>query len=268
MVDFVIVVNPDDPEGWITQRFQQCCLVVLVASHDSTLAHMGDACTFRDGAIHSLVSHLMDSYTDTYAKVALSVTAAQKAKESLVEEMGVGEDLPFNFFGWRGDRLSMVVQCSKQDMLMPVAQRFDKCIVAIQAMCDYWQCDSVTMVAEGFQAKVPEMLQGEMLAKAFAKNDPGVEETLVATHIELNRFAESMATLVSVPYQYLLGRHIVWDDALGFERGIGDILTGAQIPSRIADCLQRRSLEPVTSADLDEMMDVMLANGFSVQEFE
>lgn len=210
----------------------------------------------------------MDSYTDTYAKVALTVTAAQKAKESLVEELGIGEDLPFNFFGWCGDRLTMVVQCSKQDMLLPVKQRFDKCIVAIQVMCDYWQCDSVTMVAEGFQARVPEMLQGEALAKAFAKNDPGVEETLVAAHIELDNFGESMATLVSVPYQYLLGRHVIWNDALGFERGVGDIIKEAHIPARIAGCLRQRSSEPVMSGDLDEMMDVMLANGFSVQEFE
>ena len=40
----------------------------------------------------------METYPDTYSKLALSMTAAQHAKENLVEELGVGEDLPFNFF--------------------------------------------------------------------------------------------------------------------------------------------------------------------------
>ncbi len=45
---------------------------------------------------------VVESYPDTYSKVALALTSAQVAKESLVAEFGVGEDLPFNFFGWLG----------------------------------------------------------------------------------------------------------------------------------------------------------------------
>ncbi len=209
----------------------------------------------------------MDTYPDTYSKVALSMTAAQKAKEGLVEELGVGEASPFNFFGWCEDELLLIVQCSKADMKLPPAPRLEKCSNAVNVMRRYWHCDAITLVAEGFQAKIPELLRGEELQAAFADKSKEVEEVLTATHVEVDRFGQPVATLVSVPYQYLLGRHVIWGDAVGYERGIGDILKNAKIPATIAECLSE-SIEPaIAGEDLDRMMGVLMENGFSVQEF-
>ena len=209
----------------------------------------------------------MDTYPDTYSKVALSMTAAQKAKEGLIDELGIGEDIPFNFFGWCEDELLLVIQCSRADMKMTPGPRLEKCTNAMTVMRRYWHCDSITLVAEGFQAKVPELLMGKELQEAFVDKASSVEEVLTATHVEMDRFGHPVATMVSVPYQYLLGRHVIWGDALGYERGIGDIVKNVRIPAVIAECLSE-SIEPaVVGEDLDRMTGVLMENGFSVQEF-
>jgi hypothetical protein len=209
----------------------------------------------------------MDTYPDTYSKVALSMTAAQKAKEGLVEELGIGEDLPFNFFGWAEDQLVMLIQCSKIDMKLPAGTRLEKCTAALEAMRRYWGCDEITLVAEGFQSRQPKMLSGEELIQAFTDQSSEIEEVLTATHVELDDFGVPMATLISIPYQYLLGRHIVWGDALGFERGVGDIIRNAKIPATIAKCIMEHPDPDVVSGDLDRITGVLMENGFNVQEF-
>ncbi len=210
----------------------------------------------------------METYPDTYSKLALSMTAAQQAKESLVDELGVGEDLPFNFFGWCENELLLIIQCSKADMDMPAAARLEKCEHAIGAMREYWHCDEITLVAEGFQSKTPEMLKGTDIFQAFVDKSSEIEEVLTATHVEIDEFDNPMATLVSVPYQYLLGRHVVWGEALGFERGVGGVLTNAKIPSTIAKCISESPNTEIYGEDLDRIMGVLTENGFNVQEFQ
>ena len=131
----------------------------------------------------------MDTYPDTYSKIALSMTAAQKAKEGLVAELGIGEDLPFNFFGWCENELLLVIQCSKADMKLAPSPRLEKCSNAINVMRRYWHCEAITLVAEGFQAKVPELLKGKELQAAFSDKASAVEEVLTATHVEVDRNA-------------------------------------------------------------------------------
>lgn len=209
----------------------------------------------------------MDTYQDTYAKVALAMTSAQKAKEGLVDELGIGEDLPFNFFGWAEDQLVLVIQCSRQDMKLSVGIRLEKCVAALEAMRRYWGCDEITLVAEGYQSRQPKMLSGDELIQAFTDQSSEIEEVLTATHIELDDFGVPVATLISIPYQYLLGRHVVWGDALGFERGVGDIILNAKIPATIAKCILEYPDPDVINADLDRITGVLMENGFNVQEF-
>jgi hypothetical protein len=111
------------------------------------------------------------------------------------------------------------------------------------------------------------MLSGEELIQAFADQSSEIEEVLTATHVELDDFGVPMATLISIPYQYLLGRHIVWGDALGFERGVGDIIRNAKIPATIAKCIMEHPDPDVVSGDLDRITGVLMENGFNVQEF-
>jgi len=68
----------------------------------------------------------VDSYPDVYAKLALAITSTQLAKQNAVQEFGIGEDLPFMFMGWRGDRLSVMMVFSRDDMKQPVAKRVPK----------------------------------------------------------------------------------------------------------------------------------------------
>ena len=152
-------------------------------------------------------------------------------------------------------------------MKMKPSARLEKCSNALNVMRRYWHCDAITLVAEGFQAKVPELLKGKELQAAFSDKASAVEEVLTATHVEVDRFGSPVATLVSVPYQYLLGRHVIWGDALGFERGIGDIVKNVRIPAAIAECLAETIEPAIGGEDLDRMTGVLMENGFTVQEF-
>jgi hypothetical protein len=40
-------------------------------------------------------------YPDEFSKIALALTSAQMAKKIFIEESGIGEDLAFNFIGWK-----------------------------------------------------------------------------------------------------------------------------------------------------------------------
>ena len=111
------------------------------------------------------------------------------------------------------------------------------------------------------------MLSGDELIQAFADQSSEIEEVLTATHVEQDDFGEPMATLISIPYQYLLGRHIVWGDALGFERGVGDIILNAKIPATIARCISEYPEQDIKGEDLDRISGILMENGFNVQEF-
>ena len=51
-------------------------------------------------------------YPDEFSKIALALTSAQLAKKMFVEELGEGEDLAFNFLGWKDGRLVTITQQS------------------------------------------------------------------------------------------------------------------------------------------------------------
>ena len=57
-----------------------------------------------------------DLYPDEFSKIALALTSAQLAKQGFVSELGVGEDLAFNFIGWKDGKVLAIVQLSKKHM--------------------------------------------------------------------------------------------------------------------------------------------------------
>ena len=93
----------------------------------------------------------MDEYEDSMRKIALCLTGAQLAKNLMVEEFGIGEELAFNFFGWRDNRLVMVAQLRREYMNLPVAKRLEACKMLCVAMTSHWAIDAISFVAEGFE---------------------------------------------------------------------------------------------------------------------
>lgn len=207
----------------------------------------------------------MDFYPDTYSKIALALTSAQVAKETLVAEKGVGNDLPFNFFGWDESTLSMVVQLSPERMKDPMAKRFELCSGALHAMRAYFGCDELTFVAEGFHSSKPELTSGKNMKELYEDGCPYVKESLTCTHVELNDFMDPEATFVSATYQYLANQWIVWDDEKAYTRGIGRVLRDVPFPAMMAASL-RTQFEDPDDEEIFRVMELMMNNGFNVQQ--
>ena len=210
----------------------------------------------------------MNIYPDSYSKIALALSGSQVAKEALVAEYGIGEDIPFNFFGWDGPCLSMIVGMERAEMRKPMEKRFESSCGAIQVMRSYFGCDALTFVAEGFHSIKPELTKRHNLAELYAAHDQNVKECISVTHVELLSDMTPSVTLASITYQYLAGKWVVWDDDVrGFTRNVEEILREAPFPAMMTAAL-RSSVE---NADLDEMhrvLELLGENGFNVQTFD
>jgi hypothetical protein len=208
-----------------------------------------------------------DRYPDKYAKMALAITSTQLAKQNVVDEFGIGEDLPFMVLGWRADRLAVMVGFSREDMRRPVDERLPNVALACGALRSLHWCDSITFVAEGYMSKAPFLLEGQELAEAFANHDmKKVSECLTSSHVWINQKHRPQAMLMSTPYQYLLGRHIVWDDNSAYSNGIGHVFRDAPILSVIAEALMGE-VSHVTQDEFEEAWFVLLNQGMSIQDF-
>lgn len=208
-----------------------------------------------------------DRYRDKYAKMALAITSTQLAKQNVVDEFGIGEDLPFMFMGWRGDRLVALVGFCSEDMLKSVPERLpnvSKACTALRAM--HW-VDSITFVAEGYMSKEPFSLKGQKLAAAFADHDmKRVSECLTVSHLWINTKNQPQAMLMSTPYTYLLGRHIVWGDNSAYSSGIGHVLRDAPILVAVCNALTDE-VAHVTRDEYEEAWFALLEQGMSVTDF-
>ena len=66
-----------------------------------------------------------DKYGDDAKKLALLTASYRYTKSNIVKTRGVGEDLPFNFFGWKHNDLAITVQMDYELMNLPLYERFD-----------------------------------------------------------------------------------------------------------------------------------------------
>lgn len=208
----------------------------------------------------------VDVYPDTYSKVALALTSAQVAKESLVAEFGAGEDLPFNFFGWNGGDPVLLVQLARERMVDPIDGRLELCAGAVQVMRTRFGCDSLTLVAEGFFSSHPEITRSMNMRLAFDNDVHYVKECITVAHVELDDSGGPLATLVTCPYQYLGDKVVVWDELRAFSRGVGQVLRDVPFPAMMAAAL-RLGVEVWDDEESVRVLDVLSARGFNVQQF-
>lgn len=209
----------------------------------------------------------MNDYPDAMSKMALSLTSAQLAKDLMVDEFGIGEDLAFNFFFWRDNQLIMVVQMKKETMRLPVVARLPRCMDMCAAVRTFWGADAISLVAEGFETIDKERLNGRELEQAFIEDPNLVKECITVTHCEKNHINDDFeVTLVSNSYTYELGRKIVWGEPVGYTRGTETILRKSPIPQMLTMVLQNKVEENPTDEDYDRMLSIMTGYGFNVEE--
>ncbi len=209
----------------------------------------------------------MDSYPDVYAKLALAITSTQLAKQNAVQEFGIGEDLPFMFMGWRGDRLSVMMVFCRADMKMPVAQRVPKVAMVSEVLRGVYWVDSITFIAEGYMSKAPWELKGKELTEAFVAQDAKVAECITSSHISMNRHGNPEVMLMSTPYNTMLGKHVLWGDQSAFSQGFGKVFQDAPVLNVVMLGLQE-DRERMDQDEQEQVVGHLFSNGISVQEFE
>lgn len=201
--------------------------------------------------------------------MALGLTSAQVAKNYIVEDFGIGEDLPFTFFFWQGGDLLFAAQMKREFMLLAVEDRLSHCgRMAALIASSFMGVSAITFVAEAFETLDKTRLDGRDLRTAFIEEKDLVRECLTITHCERNTVnGELELTLASLPYEYNLGRSIEWGAPLGFVGGVDKVLKTSAVSRVLLGALSTEPEILTNDADIEALFSSLSANGFNIQGF-
>ena len=201
--------------------------------------------------------------------MALGLTSAQVAKNYIVEDFGIGEDLPFTFFFWQGGDLLFAAQMKREFMLLAVEDRLSHCgRMAALIASSFMGVSAITFVAEAFETLDKTRLDGRDLRTAFIEEKDLVRECLTITHCERNSVnGELELTLASLPYEYNLGRSIEWGAPLGFVGGVDKVLKTSAVSRVLLGALSTEPEILTNDADIEALFSSLSANGFNIQGF-
>lgn len=212
--------------------------------------------------------HLMNTYPDPMSKMALCMSAAQIAKESFVDDFGIGEDLTFNFFGWSENNLVIVAQLRQEFAAIPLAKRLMLSSAVLAHMRHAWGIDAVSVVAEGFETLDKNSLNGRELSVAFVEEPDLVKECITVTHCEPNEVTSALEVhLASITYSYALGREVHWGGPIGFVSGTDVVLKNSPLPKMLIDCLTADFPDAITDDEINSSIEAIEKMGFNLQEF-
>lgn len=204
-----------------------------------------------------------EAYPDEFGKMALALTSAQIAKSGFVKDFGVGEDLAFNFIGWRNGKIKIITQLNKSFMTENPISRLGRCTDMCRTVKAYWDIDSISMIAEGYCSEDLAKTKGLDLAKAFATNDGKVYECLTVTHVESAYEEDPLLTLVSMGYQYRKGNNVHFDEAKVYPQGAINVLRDKSYPAMLYKTIYNSY---VSEDDNEEdVVDKLVSMGFHVQ---
>ncbi len=211
----------------------------------------------------------MDKYDDAMSKMALSLTSSQVAKNYMVEDFGIGEDLPFTFFMWSGGDLMLAIQLRRELMQEAVEKRLSQCRVMCASICSAIpSISAISFIAEGFETLEKNRLNGRDLRTAFIEEDDMVKECITVTHCEkLPKTGNLELTLLSLPYEYKLGRVINWGNPLGFVSGMDTVLKTSSISKMLQNALGQSGTEYHSDDDIDILFNKIIASGFNIEGF-
>jgi hypothetical protein len=206
-----------------------------------------------------------DTYPDEFSKIALALTSAQLAKQDFVGESGIGEDLAFNFIGWKSGKILTIAQLGKDHMKEPPIDRLQRCAGMLRVMKGFWEIDSISMVAEGYCSPDIEKTRGLDLQKAYLDDSTGVAECITITHAEPDDFGDVELTLVSTSYEYRANSKMHFKPITVYPNGAVKTLRDKSYPA----LLYKTVLEDyvVNEKDEDEAAESINKMGFHLQVF-
>lgn len=205
-----------------------------------------------------------DNYGDDAKKLALLSASYRQAKSDVVKSKGIGEDLPFNFFGWRHNDLAVTAQMDYELMNLDLFERFEKSFRVCTALRQYWGIDEITMVAEGFLSYDPIATSGKSLRDAFAKNEK-VSECVTLSHAFMSD-GWPQISVVAMPYTYDK-KTVVWHKMIATPNEASKLFRESIFPAMlirvIAEKIPSESDEETRANVAQQIAD----DGFRVYDF-
>jgi hypothetical protein len=175
----------------------------------------------------------VEQYLTVKRKLALLIESACTAKLWLVQEKGIGEDMPSTLVGWKSHKVNVLVQADERLRSKPLEDRHRRLEGVALNLMRGWCPDEMTLISEGY-CNVGSEDDDRPLAEAFVDN-PSIKECLTFVHVapRLKPF------VVAVPYSCGLGRVTTFDApsrayAADFEEQWGPIAAalGRRSPSK------------------------------------
>ena len=208
----------------------------------------------------------MDDYFDPFSKIALTLTASQLAKNMIIKEEGIGEDLSFNFFAWRDGEPFLCAQLESKYMKESHRKRFARCYELLRILRFKLGVSAITFVAEGY---VSTVLQEVELSLAFIEPESGVKECLTVIHCDENdHTGYPDIYLFSVLYRYGVGTRVHWGNIMEFSQKAAKTVNQYAYPSMLGAAVRRKIGSDVSSTPLDhEIINDITQHGFLIQEF-
>lgn len=205
-----------------------------------------------------------DDYGDDAKKLALLTTSYRRAKDDVVKNRGVGEDLPFNFFGWKHNDLAITVQMDYEVMNLDLFERFDKSYKVCNALRQYWQVDEITMVAEGFLSYDPIATSGRSLRDAFIKNEK-VSECITLSHAFMYGDVPQI-TVVAMPYTYKQ-KEVIWDTMIATPNEAARLFRESIFPAMLLRSIAENVHQESDQKTRENIAQQIADEGFQVYDF-
>ena len=205
-----------------------------------------------------------DDYGDDAKKLALLTTSYRRAKDDVVKNRGVGEDLPFNFFGWKHNDLAITVQMDYEVMNLDLFERFDKSYKVCNALRQYWQVDEITMVAEGFLSYDPIATSGRSLRDAFIKNEK-VSECITLSHAFMYGDVPQI-TVVAMPYTYKQ-KEVIWDTMIATPNEAARLFRESIFPAMLLRSIAENIHQESDQKTRENIAQQIADEGFQVYDF-
>lgn len=205
-----------------------------------------------------------DDYGDDAKKLALLTTSFRQAKADVVKTRGIGEDLPFNFFGWKNDELAVTVQMEHEVMNLDLFERFDKSYKVCNALRQYWGIDEITMIAEGFLSYDPIATSGRSLREAFAKNEK-VAECISLAHA-FTYDGSPQLTVVAMPYSYDK-KEVIWDTMIATPNEAARLFRESIFPAMLVRAITETIYHDFDAQQRENIAEQIVEDGFQLYDF-
>jgi len=196
-------------------------------------------------------------YPDSPAKVAFVMAVGRQAKDHLISEHGIGEELAINLVGWAGDELKCLAQMDMQfGDSKDEDERSFRIMQTSAIMRRGWGCDAFTLLAEGWVSTKPEKTRSKRLDEEFATGTAGeVDECLSILHVA---DGGDEIHICALPFSIKKGKEVSYGTLLHAEGA--DMLRNQKYVDVMLDALE---LDPMEIPADVEAMHMALAMGLA-----